>query len=162
MSDADNIAMAEQFPQINLLISSVRTLGNRSPRLAGNTLLTQTHYEGKYFGMLRVELSPSGLWEAAAKKASPILPKLLHDDTELNAERQRLSAANPSAKTDANITRLLRRQTALQDFIAGRSVAEPFATYTYRFYALRDNVPELPAISKAVSALKKRINTSAP
>ena len=154
MGDADNIALAERFPQIDLLVSSVRALGNRSPQLVGNTLLTQTHYQGKYLGSICIHhWFPSGLWQGAAKKGSKTVAGLLDATTGALAAAQR----QPQDK-GAALLRLRNQQRTLQELRAGATPSKPFASFSYRFYALRDTTPDLPAISKEIEQLKRQIN----
>ena len=63
LSDADNIALTQQFPEIHILITADRQRGSIAPSIDRNTLVTQTMSQGKYLGMLNLNWISGGTWE---------------------------------------------------------------------------------------------------
>ena len=62
LSLRENVALAEQFPQIDIIIGADTSTGNLKPVLAGSALVTQTANRGQYVGLLRVGFIPGQPW----------------------------------------------------------------------------------------------------
>ena len=63
LSTQQNREIAAIYPQINLIISADKNIGNLSPSLIATTLITQTSTLGQYLGILDIELAPSLAWK---------------------------------------------------------------------------------------------------
>jgi 2',3'-cyclic-nucleotide 2'-phosphodiesterase (5'-nucleotidase family) len=57
-----NQEIAKQFPEIDIIFSSDRSLGKMAPKVVNNTLITQTSSRGKYLGKLDVEWNNGNTW----------------------------------------------------------------------------------------------------
>lgn len=62
LSSEDNAELARQFPMLSVLITADKKQGNILPRVENNTLVTQTMSQGKYLGILNLDLTPGGSW----------------------------------------------------------------------------------------------------
>ena len=57
-----NQTIAKQFPEIDIIFSSDRSLGKMAPKVINKTLITQTSSRGKYLGKLDVEWNSGNAW----------------------------------------------------------------------------------------------------
>lgn len=74
MSKKDNELVAQRFPEINLIISSISSNGNLRPKRVNKTLITQTHSRGKYLGILNLTWSDEREWKHQDPKTKKVLP----------------------------------------------------------------------------------------
>ena len=59
----DNRTIANNYPEINVIISADDKIANLSASLIGSTLITQTGTLGQYIGVLDLELAPNKKWK---------------------------------------------------------------------------------------------------
>lgn len=58
----DNTELTLQFPQVQVLITADKQQGNVVPKLENSSLVTQTSSQGKYLGVLNLDLLPGSPW----------------------------------------------------------------------------------------------------
>lgn len=83
-----NKQIGRQFPAINLIISSDKTLGKMAPMVINQTLITQTSRRGKYLGKLEIDWKGSNVWYN--KRLRP-LAELRKKDAAIGLQLARLS-----------------------------------------------------------------------
>ncbi len=77
LSLQDNLALARQFSQVDIIIGADTATGNLKPVLAGGALVTQTANRGQYLGLLQVGFSPGQDWVVpAAEQLSKLTGQL--------------------------------------------------------------------------------------
>ncbi len=61
---AENHQIAQQFPEVSVIISADSRFGNLSPTINNNTLITQTAPQGRYLGKLTISWGNNDKWNA--------------------------------------------------------------------------------------------------
>lgn len=125
---AANEAIAEAYPQIQLIVTADSKAGNVPPIRYRNTLMTQTHTQGKYLGIMNIVWPNRVVWHDTVQS-----------EPELAAE-------------------LLAASTTTVDHSSGNNIVqESTGSYTFRYRSLPSQIQESPQISKRVSELKEDI-----
>ncbi|MFH0785889.1 MAG: multiheme c-type cytochrome [Pseudomonadota bacterium] len=62
LSGEDNAELTRNFPQVHVLFTAEKHQGNVVPKVANNTLVTQTINQGKYLGILDLDWIPGISW----------------------------------------------------------------------------------------------------
>jgi 2',3'-cyclic-nucleotide 2'-phosphodiesterase (5'-nucleotidase family) len=65
LDPTENEELSRTFPEVDLLISADRQLGNQLPRLHQNTLISQVMNRGQFLGRMDIIYRPGGSWPAA-------------------------------------------------------------------------------------------------
>lgn len=153
----DNQKIATQFPEIDIIFSSDKSLGKMAPKVVNNTLITQTSSRGKYLGKLDVEWNNGITWHN--DRRLPISELVKRKTT---IERQLTKLGNN--QNDANkkrISRLQRQQQRLEKEIATRSAEEsergnrPYNKHKLRF------IPVQPTHSpESIESIVQNIDTN--
>jgi len=63
---AENQSIARSFDQIDCILQAGHVIGNMTPIIIKNTLISQTDIRGKYVGVLDIEWNGHGRWQDAA------------------------------------------------------------------------------------------------
>lgn len=68
LSDDDNREIAQNYPQIDIIVVSSPTIhGNQVPLITGDSLITQSDGKGKYLGKIELKWHPEGSWHATSQ-----------------------------------------------------------------------------------------------
>jgi len=146
LDDAANTAIAEAYPQIQLIISASRTAGNVVPRLYNNTVFTQSHLRGKYLGILNVTWPNHAIWRDTPASAPAVVPALF-DLLEKGA------AGGGEEPVRQKTLRLMTALGAIQtpdDKPVGGS-------YTYSFMSLSEQIRDTEWVKGRIRQLKAEI-----
>lgn len=172
---AVNKKIAERHPEIHLILQSGQSgnaLGNLPPERINNTLITQVEQQGKSVGILEIN------WNARTKKwEDPSVDNLLLDKkNELDRlawqiGRYRKNGAPHAAFKDqpevlAAYEVLLAQRQRLEQEIARLTVEQnatnasraQFSSFSYRFEAMRKELPDNPAVRAIVEATTAEVN----
>ncbi|SHO45462.1 Cytochrome c554 and c-prime [Desulfopila aestuarii DSM 18488] len=151
LEKSENDAIAELFPQIQLIISSDPKAGNVAPLIKHNSLFTQTHTRGKYLGILNVSWSKSVVWQAVLTDSPTIIADL---EKRYQQQLQTVEADNKDNTT--KVDRLQNNLRVLKELQANPQNVQP-DTYTFRFRSLADHIKKNPAIDQQLELLKQEI-----
>ena len=169
---AVNKKIADRHPEIHLILQSGNASGNLPPEMINNTLITQVEQQGKAVGILEIH------WNAQTKKwGDPSADNLLLDKrNELdrlgwqigryrkNGDPKVVFKNQPDVLTayealltqrqrlDQEIARLLAEQNARN---ASRA---QFSSFSYRFEAMRKELPDNPAVHTIVETTTNEVN----
>lgn len=170
-----NKKIAERHPEIHLIMQSGQSgnaLGNLPPERINNTLITQVEQQGKSIGLLEIN------WNAQTKKwEDPSADNLLLDKKneldrlEWQIGRYRKNGDPKAAFKDqadvlAAYEALLAQRQRLAQEIARLTVEEntriasraQFSSFSYRFEAMRKELPDNPAVRAIVEATTNEVN----
>lgn len=126
-----NQVIADQFPEIDILISSDKALGKMAPKVVNNTLITQTSSRGKYLGKIDIEWNSGDTWYN--QRLLP-LSELTKRKTAIETQLVQIEK-NQSNKR--NVARLQRQQQGLEKEIESRSAQEAeLGVYPYNKHTL--------------------------
>ncbi len=167
-SPDENREIARVTPEIHLIIQSSPRSKNQDPELENNSLILQTGKQGKYLGWMLINWQKSKKWG--------------REDTtrELVFKKQELDGIN------GRIRRIERRESredllnlrSYQNLIASREnllseiiflenelhvlieSGQAPATFENHFIALKENLPDQPAVQKIVDSAKSRVNVA--
>lgn len=153
----DNLQIAKQFPDIDIIFSSDRSLGKMAPKVMNNTLITQTSSRGKYLGKLDVEWNHGNTWfNDRLRPLAELKKRRITIGTQLTQLGSNKNNANKK-----RISRLQRQQQQLEKEIVSRSEQEsehgerPYNKYKLRF------IPVQPTHSpEAIESIVQNINKS--
>lgn len=143
MTESTNKEIASRFPQIQLIIGADSRLGNKVPLLVHNSLITQTHTRGKYFGRIRIEWNDIPVWDEAQKGE---VVKTLLRDTEAQDTKERI------ALNERYLNQLLNVNNSPDAGPAG-------GTFTSRFIPLNNAIPQDPEVISLLDDLQKKIRS---
>jgi 2',3'-cyclic-nucleotide 2'-phosphodiesterase (5'-nucleotidase family) len=159
----ENVEIAQAYPDIRVILSSDLQLGNLSPVLNNNTLISQTANRGQYLGLLNIEWGSSGRWEFDLEKERSVFNSRIDA---INRRIQRMESRDNSLpdinlrleqaiNEKQNITLQIdsMNQKARED---GIKKVKP-STFTSNFIALNSSLPDSPDIEKIISGMKQRI-----
>ena len=164
LSDNENTAIAEQYPQVRIIITANRNHGNTPPRLVNNALLTQTADRGRYLGHLSLKNLVHPQWynhtslniRRVQQQIQPVnysIARLEKIKTKTNAQDQRY------AQLSSQKAKLLRRLQELQQQKSGLSEKNQ-SRFTARFITLGNLVEEDPVIQKKIESIKDEISAN--
>ncbi len=160
----DNRTIALQFPQLHILISADRRIGNMVPKIVNNTLITQTKKQGKYLGHITCKLGTSGEWrEFEPDKRKPLQKTLtILEEKIANIKKNQSFEYEQKEKLLTSLRKQHQRiQTQLEKLDEDLQLQQTLTTYdssySYSFIALRKNMPENKEINSIVSSIKKQI-----
>jgi len=115
-----NQTIAKQFPQIDIIFSSDRSLGKMAPKVINNSLITQTSSRGKYLGKLDVEWNSGNAWHN-----DRLLPLSKLIKRRATIESQLTQLENNTAKSNKKkVSRLQLQQQRLEKQIESRKAQE--------------------------------------
>ena len=180
----ENRLLAEQFPQIHLILLAGReTDANLRPTLINNSLLTAVGRQGKRVGLLEITWSPDRIWFdhdlAQLKEQRARLDSLNWQWRSLQRSREWVEAEPAAAERGgkgeegkgggseyqrrmaAYEEEMQREIKALEEEISDlekRAGQRQTAAYESRFITLGKNQPEDPAMERMVKAAVGEIN----
>jgi 2',3'-cyclic-nucleotide 2'-phosphodiesterase (5'-nucleotidase family) len=94
----DNVAIARQHGDIDLIFQAGHAIGNRPPQVVRNTLILQTQTRGQTLGVLDIDWKKNGTWMQAGSTGAAV------SSTYLN----RFINISPSIPRDQEIEALIR------------------------------------------------------
>lgn len=143
MTDSINREIASTFPQIQLIIGADSRIGNKVPLLVHNSIITQTHTRGKYFGRFQITWNNIPVWDKANR--SEVITNLLNDDVENNTKG-----------------RIAINERYRNQLINATNLPDPQpdgGTYNYRFIPLNKAIPEDPGVVAILNNLQNNIRS---
>ena len=163
LKEEENKGIAQQFPEIRLLFSSLSAFGNISPHIVNEALITQTADRGRYLGQLYI-LNP-GLHDWA----DPSAPTMASSKKLRKTIEYRLSRINYLITQNSNnpgSTGTLERQKntlikQLEDLENNKPSGADISKSTFRpaFTPLTANIQENRRISEMIKKIKKEAVT---
>ncbi len=115
-----NQTIAKQFPEIDIIFSSDRSLGKMAPKVINKTLITQTSSRGKYLGKLDIEWNSGNAWHN-----DRLLPLSKLINRRATIESQLTQLENNTAKSNKKkVSRLQLQQQRLEKQIESRKAQE--------------------------------------
>jgi len=166
LSNEENRKIAKKYPEIHLLISADQHKGNISPQLINGCIITQTSRQGKYQGLLEINLGKKREW---GKDSAKLLADLQNRKGSLNWQLRRLqkkiSLAENKEKYKKTLTRInteraqLNKQiTTLKQVIKKEKADGVYQDkYKYRFIGLKKNLPNDPETVGLLNMLNQDI-----
>lgn len=115
-----NQQIATQFPDIDIIFSSDRSLGKMAPKVLKNTLITQTSSRGKYLGKLDIEWNSGNGWYN--DRLLP-LSQLIKRKASIEFQLTEITK-NTNASNEKKISRLQLQQQRLEKEIENRRIQE--------------------------------------
>lgn len=115
-----NQTIAKQFPEIDIIFSSDRSLGKMAPKVINKTLITQTSSRGKYLGKLNIEWNSGNAWHN--DRLLP-LSKLIKRRTTIESQLTQLEN-NTAQSNKKKVSRLQLQQQRLEKQIESRKAQE--------------------------------------
>lgn len=151
LENSDNEAIADRFPQIQMIISTDPKAGNIAPLLRHNSLLTQTHTRGTYLGILNVNWPNSIIWQTTLTDTPSLVPEL-----EKRYQLQ-LQITDPENETNTTkVDRLRHNLRVLDELQIDPKNSQP-GTYTFRFRSLASHIQKNAVIDQRLAYLKQEI-----
>lgn len=143
----ENIALAEMFPQIHLLVSAEKNGGNIPPTRHTNTMFVQSHSKGKYLGIVEIEWRDGVLWQETIDSALAIAPILRQ---QLQGLGQKKLLRHPGLDRLERFAKLSESDlSAAGGWLGGR--------YGFRFRSLPPHIQPSPAVEKILAKMKEDI-----
>ncbi len=163
LSFRENRSIAQQHPEIDIIISSEKTRGNLSPQISSNALITQTHDRGRYLGKLSLSFHPDGNWHTKnLQKEQKYLKKRIKSVSwQLKQLNNRQSP--PQQDNTQKIAELENYKKNLEVKLAAetaKSENSPTIINTFKadFIAIKPKSPQLHEVELLVKKLKEEIN----
>lgn len=165
LSDEDNKQVMEIHPEVNILISADRRLGNVHPKIVHSTLTAQVMSQGKYLGKLDIEWKKGRPWSHDFSQEVGTLQEQL---ALINRRVQRAEILQQN-NTEPDRIQLMREQRELvvQRLAAIKSQQdkalqepEPLNTFSSSFIALSRNQAESRDVNDALSEMQQKIARS--
>ncbi len=116
LSDAEHQEIAENYPQIDIIIASSPTrYGNQAPLFVGNSLITQSDGRGKHLGKLDLKWHQNGSWLANSPTESHkhLQDRLSVADSQIQKFREGTNETHPEYKR--KLTELLNYRKSIED-----------------------------------------------
>lgn len=118
---ATNKLIAEQFPDIQLIIQSGLAKGNMNPLVANNALLFQTDSQGKYLGVMKLDFQPVPGWVIDRNVSTP-QPPSISEQQETAEEKPTPSNHKPTHSLYNN--RFIAMKTSLKEDLQIRAIVD--------------------------------------
>lgn len=141
LSTADNRRIAQNFPDIQVIINSDPHINNLSPSMINKTLLTQTKPLGQYLGVLDLSFGQSNKWKENYYRINSLKVKE-------QVIRQQLK------KEKDNQTQLQAQLTAITPKLAQRTeelATQPGIGFTVKFIPVEALLNKHPSIEAIVN-----------
>jgi len=116
LSDDENIEIAKNFPQIDVIVASSPTrYGNQAPQMVGNSLITQSDGRGKYLGKLELKWHPQGSWlvTSPAESKKHLQDRIAAIDLQIQKYQEGKSEEDP--QYDRKLTEMLDSRKSVED-----------------------------------------------
>jgi 2',3'-cyclic-nucleotide 2'-phosphodiesterase (5'-nucleotidase family) len=162
----ENEKIAEEFPDIHIIIQTGYRGANSAPKLTTNSLICQTGQQGKYLGVLQVDWQPSKKWGVAnvQKYLATKTRELDLINGRLAGYRARL--AQEALQTSKGYQLQLQNQQRVREEIASLQEQERqqqlskvhLSTFVNRFIAMETSLPDDPEVRDLVNGIKKKIH----
>ena len=151
-----NQEIAKQFPEIDIIFSSDRSLGKMAPKVVNSTLITQTSSRGKYLGKLDVEWNSGNTWYNDRLLS---LSELTKRRTIIESQLRQLENNSATSSKKKKVSRLQLQQQRLEKEIENRTAQEEEnAGHPYNKHSLRF-VPVQPTHSPvSIESIVKNID----
>jgi len=162
----ENRKITEKYPEIHLLISADQHKGNLSPQLINGCLITQTSKQGKYQGLLEINLGKKREWGAdSAKLLADLQNRKGSLDWQLRRLQKKIRLTENKEKYKNTLTRISAEKEQLNEQITNlKQVIEKEQAegiyqdkYKYRFIGLKKNLPNDTATADLLSKLNQEI-----
>lgn len=165
LSDEDNRQVIKTHPEVDILISADRRLGNVPPTIIENTLTAQVVSQGKYLGKLAVDWKKGRPWSRDLNQEIATLQEQLAL-IDRRIQRAEILQRKNDAPDRAQLLReqkelVVQRLTAIKSHQNKASQEpEPLNTFTNSFIALSRNQPESREVNDTLSKMEQAIARS--
>ncbi len=162
----ENRKITEKYPEIHLLISADQHKGNITPQLVNGCIITQTSKQGKYQGLLEINLGRERVWgKDNAKLLADLQNRKGSLDWQLRRLQKKISRTENKAKYKKTLTRISTEKDQLNERIINikqiikKEKAEGAYQdkYKYRFIGLKKNLPNDPITVDLLKRLNQDI-----
>lgn len=161
---SENKELLRLFPQIPILITANEQQDSITPRITGETLVTQTSAQGKHLGVLKVNWLPGHGWGKDYGEEQMLLGEQLNilnrrmlrikrDSVKLGTSPDQALGQLEQEK-DRVIEKMRQTKKELQNPGVNNSTA---SNYDGSFIPLTANLPQDHDVSEAIDALKENI-----
>ncbi len=163
LSEAENTVLAEKFPDVDLLISSLKRHGNVRPRIIRNTLITQVLKQGKYLGQLHMDWYANGTYRTDPTTSSLALLRrklslvnvrlkqlLQHKQNDQPDLSQKIAAAESEKN---NLIRLIEDRNSAM----AQATIPPVNRYTTSFIPIRP-ISSKNRVAVIVDQVKRKLD----
>jgi hypothetical protein len=151
LEKAENEAIADRFPQIQLIIAADPKAGNVAPLARHNSLVTQTHTRGKYLGILDIIWPNSTIWQTTMADAPSFIPELE------KVYQQQLQTTDTSEKTHTTTVDRLHHKIDIVKKLQSDPENVQLGSFSFRFRSLAEHITKNPVVEQRLAALKKEI-----
>ena len=104
---SENMEIARSHPAIDLILQAGHALGNMTPTVVKNTLITQAEIRGKYLGVMEITWNGRGGWQAEGEQTVPPLHRGKKQATSFYTNR--FIPLKQSLASDLEIANLVRQ-----------------------------------------------------
>lgn len=166
--EQDNAELTSTYPQVHILVTANRHQGNIQPQIVKSTLVTQTHSQGKYLGMLDLDWHPGRDWGKDFAQENLLLHDRLgiFDRQLLRAERQK-QAGRSGVASEERVRQLRKeRQKLVEQIDSARrrmdqlgAEKDSLNSFQGTFFPMKKETPDDQEILKRVRRIKERINS---
>jgi 2',3'-cyclic-nucleotide 2'-phosphodiesterase (5'-nucleotidase family) len=165
LSLSENQEIARQFPALHLILAAAQGYGNMNPQQVNNTLITQTDHQGKYQGILSVDWQKSGKWgKPKEEELAELRNRLSALGWQLQRMRQRTDPQQPDYSEKITLVEKDRKTVELQikdleqpQNLGTQNGKKQSCTFKSDFLALRQSLPEAPAIKAIIAEYRQQI-----
>jgi len=149
LTNAENTILAEDFPQIDIVISAISNKGKLSPKVLHKALITQTESRGKYLGKLEIDWHRNGKWAVNNPKQS-----LEHLKRRLRAIDLQIEKLYLQQETNATLAKKIARmesyrKTMLSQIESLESYSAETSNHTVQNRYISAFVPVKPVTSES-------------
>ena len=157
---SENRKIARKFPQIDLIIMSSLPGKNMSPLIFNNSLVCQSGYKGKFFGVLDITWNPSGKWQ---QDNSVRIRQKKSTLTRLNQQINHIRQQSKPSRSRQYEALVRQRDQILSDIdqLSGNTASQassPGNTFENRFISLKKSFPDDLEVLKVVEQAKNKVN----
>jgi len=144
-----NEAIADTYPQINLILTADPQAGNTVPHLHRNTLFSQSHSRGKYLGIMQIDWPDTGVWKGAIEGNASIIPQLRS-----YYEKTTRDADDLTSSEIGKLQRKLEWLGRLQDDVSPSARG----IYSFTFQSLSSHIKSDMLVHERIQRLKQEIS----
>ncbi len=157
----ENQEIAQQFPELQIIITADPNLGSLAPQLVNRTTITQTDRQGKYQEVLTIDWSSTGKWGNSQEEK---LRSLRHQLMALEQHWQQLLDGQNGQETEFvdEMQRIISARAILEQEITKKEQqTEDFSptttTLSHKLFPLTPDIPEDPGVKALVTTISNNI-----
>ncbi len=165
LADSDNLLMMEKYPEIDILFSAERRLGNVHPKIIHKTLTSQVLSQGKYIGRLDIDWQKDRLWFQDVNREIAVLKS---QQAKIDRRIQRAEILQRNSRSENSTTQLRQQREVVSRRLAALAAQQKAAvadntsanTFSGSFVALSSDHPESREINDMLAELQRKIAMS--